>query len=71
MSSLKMKIVWETRPCIVDGIYGNFQIWEMSDIVRAVVEFPDGVRRVDAEKVQFCDEAHAYICTVNQLRKWG
>lgn len=59
---------WDTRSCVVDGVYGEFQLWEPSDPVRAVVEFPDGVRRVDAEKVQFCDNIHAYICDTNEIR---
>lgn len=64
----KISIVWETRSCIVDGEYGEFQIWEASEPVHAVIEFSDGVRRVDAEKVQFCDETHARICTMKKMK---
>lgn len=31
-----------------------------------IVEFQDGVRRVDPVEIKFCDEEHAGLCSLNQ-----
>lgn len=34
--------------------------------VYGIVEFPDGVRRVNPVNIEFCDENHADICAMNK-----
>lgn len=45
MSGMDMKISYEPRLCEVNGI----------------VEFKDGVRRVDPVDIHFCDEQHQIL----------
>lgn len=75
-----IEICWHTRPCLVNGEYGEFHIWEqwsepvgespliggppagvVSRVV-GIVEFPDGIRRVDPTSIKFVDEEHANLC---------
>lgn len=35
--------------------------------VFGIVEFPDGVKRVDPTDIQFCDETHESICMWNKV----
>lgn len=37
--------------------------------VYGIVEFENGVRRVDIEHIQFCDEEHAYLCAMNKFER--
>ncbi len=84
MTGLDMKIQWETRPCEVDGEFGDFQIWEQwSEVVDGrhisrvygIVEFKDGVRRVEPTCIKFCDETHEELCEwvkyIEQMKKGG
>lgn len=37
--------------------------------VSGIVEFDDGIRRVDPTEIKFCDEDHAGICAWNKHEK--
>ena len=37
--------------------------------VSGIVEFDDGVRRVDPTEIKFCDEEHANLCALNKHQK--
>lgn len=37
--------------------------------VTGIVEFEDGVRRIDPTEIEFCDEEHAALCTLNKHQK--
>lgn len=37
--------------------------------VSGIVEFDDGVRRVDPTAIKFCDEEHANLCVQNKYEK--
>lgn len=69
MKMPRICIEWTTRLCVVDGAHGYFHLWEPSNPVCAVVEFLDGVRRVDAEKVQFCDEINCGLSVLNRAQE--
>lgn len=74
MAYLKM-VELPTRLCEVKGELGYFHLWEQwSNVVGAsplrggqvygIVEFKDGVRRVDPVSIKFCDEENANLCTL-------
>lgn len=64
---------YETRLCVVDGTVGYFHCWEQwmdpsslgvikaSAHVNGIVEFKDGVRRVDCESIKFVDEQNKIL----------
>lgn len=37
--------------------------------VLGIVEFEDGIRRVDPTEIKFCDEEHATLCAQNKYEK--
>ena len=37
--------------------------------VSGIIEFDDGVRRVDPTEIKFCDEDHADLCALNKYEK--
>lgn len=37
--------------------------------VVGIVEFEDGIRRVDPTAIKFCDEEHANLCALNKYEK--
>lgn len=37
--------------------------------IYGIVEFEDGVRRVDPSKIKFCDEENAALCSLNKFQK--
>lgn len=37
--------------------------------IHGIVEFEDGLRRVDPAKIKFCDEEHATLCALNKYEK--
>lgn len=37
--------------------------------VSGIVEFDDGIRRVDPTVIKFCDEEHANLCALNKYEK--
>lgn len=37
--------------------------------VTGIVEFEDGVRRIDPTEIEFCDEEHEAICAWNKHQK--
>ena len=37
--------------------------------VSGIVEFEDGVRRVDPTEIEFCDEEHATLCALKKHQK--
>lgn len=61
MAGMNFKIEWETRLCEVDGELGYFHTWEQRSNVFGIVEFPDGVKRVDPARIKFCDEQNAML----------
>ena len=79
LSNLNWDIRWKTRDCEVDGRYGYFHMWEQySDInvfggtsaqVYGIVEFAEGIERVDPSKIKFIDQEHAELVMVNKFRK--
>lgn len=78
MAWLKM-VEFPTRLCEVKGELGYFHLWEQwSNVigtgllrgrhpvgqVYGIVEFKDGVRRVDPVSIKFCDEENAALCAL-------
>lgn len=37
--------------------------------VSGIVEFDDGIRRVDPTAIKFCDEEHSNLCALNKYEK--
>lgn len=37
--------------------------------VLGIVEFEDGIRRVDPTEIKFCDEEHTNLCALNKYEK--
>ncbi len=37
--------------------------------ISGIVEFDDGIRRVDPTEIKFCDEEHANLCALNKHQK--
>ena len=78
MAELNMKIEWETRLCKVDGKLGYFHTWEQwsgnvngSQLSRVygIVEFKGCIRRIDPEKIKFCDEQNAMLVEMEEAIK--
>lgn len=82
MALLKM-VEFQTRLCEVKGELGYFHLWEQwSNVVGTsllrgrhpvgqvygIVEFKDGVRRVDPVSIKFCDEENASLCFASAQR---
>ena len=79
MAGIKMNVEFPTRLCEVNGKLGYFHRWEQwSNVVGTsllrgrhpvgqvygIVEFKDGVRRVDPVSIKFCDEENANLCAL-------
>lgn len=62
----------ERRLCTVRGDHGYFHIWENytnsygQSGVYGLVEFEDGVRRVDPACIKFCDEENEMLSVFNK-----
>ena len=71
-----LKIHWETRDCIVDGRPGYFHTWEqysqpvggppagVVSHVFGIVEFEEGIERVEPTLIHFCDEEHEFLANL-------
>lgn len=63
-------IGWKKRLCRVNGKYGYFHVWGGSfSCVYGIVEFDDGVRRVDPTHIEFCDKDNAILYNYNEHDK--
>ena len=79
INNLNWNVHWDTRDCEVDGRYGYFHMWEQySEViptgeviaqVTGIVEFEDGVARVEPTKIKFTDQKHADLAMVNKFMK--
>ena len=63
MAWLKM-VEFPTRLCEVKGELGYFHPAGQIGQVYGIVEFKDGVRRVDPVSIKFCDEENAALCAL-------
>ena len=67
MASLSdITIPYETRLCMIDGKVGYLHCFEhysdkQHSQIYGIVEFSDGVERVDPLKIKFIDEDHASL----------
>ena len=61
----------ERRLCKVGHELGYFHRWDDTLLggVEAVVEFPDGVRRVLLGDITFCDEENAALQRMNEYHR--
>ena len=66
---------WETRLCEVDGRVGYFHTWEQyskPEIIGVytslygIVEFEDGVKRVEPQNIHFIDEENEMLKILNE-----
>lgn len=72
--SLEMEMVFkqERRLCTVRDVHGYFHTWEHYTTsygqsgVYGLVEFADGVRRVDPMLIKFCDEENEMLSVFNK-----
>ena len=67
MASFEIPIKQQTRSCMVEGRPGVFHLWEqysqgIVSHINGIVEFADGVKRVDPCYIEFTDEEHAALC---------
>lgn len=74
MALADIEIRMNTRLCKVKGEFGIFHIWEQYSAdnvsrVFGIVEFSDGVRRIDPTNIIFCDEQNEILKMGNGLRK--
>lgn len=77
MALADIEIKMNTRLCKVKGELGIFHIWEQYSQYSAgnvsrvfgIVEFSDGVRRIDPMNIVFCDEQNEILKKYNGLRK--
>lgn len=61
---------WEyySRPVPASVLKGGAPAGVRSGVF-GIVEFPDGVRRVDPYAIQFCDEQNAVLCEMAKVQK--
>lgn len=61
---------WEHWSNVVDSspLRGGHPGGQVGQIY-GIVEFKDGVRRVDPSKIKFCDEINANLCEIEKA--WG
>ena len=70
--SWEVEIKQERRLCIVRGDHGYFHTWEHytnscgQSGVYGLVEFDDGVRRVEPMCIKFCDEENKMLSVFNK-----
>lgn len=73
--SLEMVFKQERRLCTVREVYGYFHTWEHytnssgQSGVYGLVEFEDGVGRVDPMLIKFCDEENEMLSVFNKKGK--
>ena len=73
---MNMGINWGTRLCKVDDKLGYFHFWEQwSNVIGespligqvwGIVEFPDGVKRINPTSIEFIDEEHQMLYTLGK-----
>lgn len=75
-----IEIKQERRLCTVNGEAGYFHTWEqyskpiepspmiggVVSYILGIVEFEDGVRRVDPTEIKFCDEENGMLSVFNR-----
>ncbi len=61
---------WEhfSKP-VPDGLTIGSPPADVISYVLGIVEFEDGIRRVDPTEIKFCDEEHANLCALNKYEK--
>lgn len=61
---------WEQWSNVVDAspLRGGHPAGQISQVF-GIVEFQDGVRRVDPVKIKFCDETNAILKDFNEMKK--
>lgn len=60
----------ERRDCRANGRPGFWHLWVTSnDSVYGLVELSDGMHYIDARKIEFVDEVHAYLHTLEKHEK--
>ena len=61
---------WEmySKPLEASPLIGGAPAGVFSKIF-GIVEFPDGVRRIDPEDIKFCDEDNEFLKACNEYRK--
>lgn len=61
---------WEQWLNVVDAspLIGGHPARQISQVF-GIVEFQDGVRRVDPVKIKFCDETNAILKDFNEMKK--
>lgn len=68
----EVEIKQERRLCTVNGETGYFHTWEHYTTsygqsgVYGLVEFADGIRRVDPMLIKFCDEENEMLSVFNK-----
>jgi hypothetical protein len=68
----EMVVKQERRLCTVRGSYGYFHTWEHytnssgQSGVYGLVEFEDGVKRVEPPCIKFCDEENEMLSVFNK-----
>lgn len=61
---------WEhySRPAEASPLVGGAPAGVIGQVF-GIVEFPDGVKRVEPYKIKFCDEQNAMLGKMNEVRK--
>lgn len=61
---------WEhySRPLEASPLAGGAPAGVFSKVY-GLVEFPDGVKRIESYRIQFCDEQHAILCEMARQYK--
>lgn len=56
------------RLCIVNGEFGYFHTWEENNgkSLYGIVEFTDGIRRVEPTQIRFADEENHALYKMNE-----
>ena len=66
-----LQIKWGTRICEVGDRIGFFHTWEQwskpvgesaISMLFGIVEFPEGIERVDPTQIKFVDDEHDVLC---------
>lgn len=61
---------WEQWSNVVDAslLRGGHPAGQISEVF-GIVEFQDGIRRVNPTKIKFCDETNACLKSFNEMKK--
>lgn len=61
---------WEhySRPVVASPLVGGAPAGVIGQVF-GIVEFPDGVKRVEPYKIKFCDEQNAMLGKMNEVQK--